>query len=143
MDWSKYPNFSEDEFRCSHTGKCEIEPAFMDKMQSLRTKYGKPMTITSGYRHETHPIEAKKERAGMHTKGIAADIACNGQEAYHIMKLAFRLRIYRHRCCTERSQPLYSFRHIHQAATRQYLELLRCYKRYCHYYSQLLIKPLI
>ena len=91
MDWSKYPNFSEDEFRCSHTGKCEIEPAFMDKMQSLRTKYGKAMTITSGYRHETHPIEARKERAGMHTKGIAADIACNGQEAYHIMKLAFDL----------------------------------------------------
>ena len=60
-------------------------------MQSLRTKYGKPMTITSGYRHETHPIEAKKERAGMHTKGIAADVACNGQEAYHIMKLAFDL----------------------------------------------------
>lgn len=89
MDWSKYSNFSEKEFRCSHTGKCQMDAAFMEKMQQLRDKYGKPMTITSGYRDMTHPIEAQKEKAGIHTMGLAADIACNGQEAFHLLKLAF------------------------------------------------------
>ena len=61
----------------------------MEKIQQLRDKYGKPMTITSGYRDVTHPIEAQKEKAGIHTMGLAADVACNGQEAYHLLKLAF------------------------------------------------------
>lgn len=91
MDWSKYPNFSEKEFRCSHTGNCRMDAGFMEKMQQLRDKYGKPMTITSGYRDVTHPIEAQKEKAGIHTMGLAADVACNGQEAYHLLKLAFDL----------------------------------------------------
>jgi len=91
MNWDKYENFSEREFQCSHTGRCEMDDAFMDKLQELRTRYGKGMTITSGYRDPSHPIEASKDKPGMHTLGIAADIACNGAEAYHIMKLAFDL----------------------------------------------------
>lgn len=89
MDWSKYPNFEEREFVCSHTGRCDMDPAFMEKLQALRERYNKPMTITSGFRDPSHPVEAGKDRPGMHTMGIAADIACNGQEAYHILSLAF------------------------------------------------------
>jgi len=91
MDWSKYPNFSEREFMCSHTGKCEMDAGFMEKLQQLREKYNKPMTVTSGYRHPSHPVEAAKEKAGIHTLGIAADIACNGSEAYHILQLALQM----------------------------------------------------
>lgn len=91
MDWSKYPNFTEKEFACSHTGKCDMDAAFMEKIQALRSKYGKPITVTSGYRDATHPIEEAKEKAGIHTMGLAADIACTGQEAYHILALAFEL----------------------------------------------------
>ena len=49
------------------------------------------MTVTSGYRHETHPIEAEKDKPGIHTMGLAADIACGGSDAYHILQLAFQL----------------------------------------------------
>ena len=91
MNWDDYPNFSEAEFTCSHTGKCEMQASFMEKLQQLRTEYGKAMTVTSGYRHETHPVEAKKDRPGIHTMGLAADIACGGADAYHILQIAFKL----------------------------------------------------
>jgi len=91
MNWDNYPNFSEAEFTCSHTGKCEMQASFMDKLQALRTAHGKAMTVTSGYRHETHPVEAEKDRPGIHTMGLAVDIACGGSDAYNIMRLAFEL----------------------------------------------------
>ena len=88
MDWSKYPNFNRDEFDCKHTGKNEMKPEFMQKLQELRDLYGEPMTITSGYRDATHPVEAKKAQAGVHSLGIACDVACNGNEAFLLMKYA-------------------------------------------------------
>lgn len=88
MDWSKYPNFNADEFNCTHTGKNEMKPDFMEKLQELRNLYGKAMTITSGYRDVTHPVEAKKAQGGVHTMGIACDVSCNGSEAFLIMKYA-------------------------------------------------------
>ena len=91
MNWDNYPNFSEAEFTCSHTGKCEMQASFMDKLQALRIAHGKAMTVTSGYRHETHPVEAAKDRPGIHTMGLAVDIACGGADAYNIMRLAFEL----------------------------------------------------
>ena len=91
MNWDNYPNFTEAEFTCSHTGKCEMQASFMEKLQALRTAHGKAMTVTSGYRHETHPVEAEKDRPGIHTMGLAVDIACGGSDAYNIMRLAFEL----------------------------------------------------
>jgi uncharacterized protein YcbK (DUF882 family) len=89
VDWSKYPNFTADEFKCSHCGVNAMNPEFMAKLQALRTAYNKPMTITSGYRCPQHPIEAKKIKPGAHASGCACDIAVNGQDAYKLLKLAF------------------------------------------------------
>jgi zinc D-Ala-D-Ala carboxypeptidase len=92
MDWSKYPNFSEREFKCKYTGACKMDEDFMDKLQALRTEYGRPLTITSGYRHPTgHPVERRKGRPGAHSMGMAADIACSGHDAHEILYLAMRL----------------------------------------------------
>ena len=90
MDWSKYPNFSEAELKCSHTGKCAMDASFMDKLRALRTELGEGMTITSGYRDATHPVEASKARPGTHARGVAVDVACDGQQSYRIMALAFK-----------------------------------------------------
>jgi zinc D-Ala-D-Ala carboxypeptidase len=91
MDWGLYPNFSAKEFDCSHCGKNEMKPEFMAKLQAFRTQYGKSMRITSGYRCPEHPIEAKKSKPGAHASGLACDVGVDGQEAYHILKLAFQL----------------------------------------------------
>ena len=88
MDWSKYPNFSEKEFACSHCGVNQMQPEFMAKLQALRTAYGKPMKITSGYRCAQHPIEARKIKAGAHASGCACDVGVDGQEAHRLLKLA-------------------------------------------------------
>lgn len=91
MDWSKYPNFSESEFRCKHTGKCEMDPEFMERLQALRTAYGKPMVISSGYRHWSHPEEVKKgHKNGEHTMGRCCDVAIRGPDALELLGLALR-----------------------------------------------------
>lgn len=91
VDWDKYPNFGKHEFDCKHTGKNEMTPEFMDKLQALRTELGFGFTISSGYRHHTHPTEARKNTTGMHVKGIACDIqATNGTAAGRIVEAALR-----------------------------------------------------
>lgn len=90
IDWGKYPNFKAAEFLCSHCKGEGIKPALLDKLQAMRTEYGKPMTITSGYRCPQHPIEAKKDTPGAHALGMAADIGVQGAEAYRVLSLAFK-----------------------------------------------------
>lgn len=88
MNWSDYPNFSEEEFRCKHTSKSAMHPDFMARLQRLRTAYGKPMKITSGYRDAKHPIESAKAKPGAHASGRACDVAIRGAEAVELLKLA-------------------------------------------------------
>jgi zinc D-Ala-D-Ala carboxypeptidase len=89
VEWNKYPNFKSSEFACKHCGKVEMQPVFMDKLQQLRNAYGKPMIITSGYRCSDHPVESKKGAPGVHTMGVAADVAVSGTDAYKLLSLAF------------------------------------------------------
>lgn len=93
IDWSKYPNFQPAEFRCKHTGKDGIREEFLNVLQAIRTEYGKPMSIASGYRHPTHPVEAakKSKTAGEHTLGMCADIACTTSgDRYQLVRLAMK-----------------------------------------------------
>lgn len=92
MDWSEYPNFSAAEFRCKHSGKDGMKPEFMARLQKLRDAYGKPMTITSGFRDKSHPIEARKPGSGgAHTTGRACDVAVQGEDAMRLVKLAIEM----------------------------------------------------
>ena len=91
VNWENYPNFKKEEFDCKHSGKNEMKADFMEKLQQLRTAYGKPMRITSGFRDSTHPIEAKKARAGAHASGKAADIGVDREDAYTLLKMALEI----------------------------------------------------
>ena len=95
IDWDKYPNFSEAEMACKHTGKCDMKPEFMAILQDIRNEYGKPMKVSSGYRDVTHPIEAAKDNPGEHTLGTCADIAVHGSDAVFLMKIALRMGVTR------------------------------------------------
>ncbi len=88
IDWQRYPNFSESELRCRcgcDTIKLDVQ--LMEVLQSVRTKHGKPMKITSGYRCDKHPIEAGKIKPGSHNTGSACDVQCTGRDAYDLLKL--------------------------------------------------------
>lgn len=84
--------FSKEEFDCQVTGNNEMKDEFIHKLDELREACGFPFVISSGYRDPSHPIEARKAKAGTHAQGIAADIAvANGAERYKIVSEAMRL----------------------------------------------------
>ena len=91
----RWPNFTFDEWACSHTGQCLVNPTFMDALQWLRDDVAQPLTVTSGYRHITHPIETAKilagKRPGAHTSGKAVDLRVSGDLAYRVLDAAFKL----------------------------------------------------
>jgi uncharacterized protein YcbK (DUF882 family) len=91
-DWSKYPNFTKAEFDCKHTGENNMQHEFMEKLQALRTEFGRSMRITSGFRSVRHPIEARKTHSnGEHTQGMCADIACtNSADRFTLIQLALK-----------------------------------------------------
>lgn len=91
MDWSRYPNFTEAEFRCRHCGRQEMQPALLERLQTLRTQYGKPLPVTSGWRCADHPVEKAKPHPGMHSTGLAVDLGVQGAEAVAVLRLALGL----------------------------------------------------
>ncbi len=84
--------FRLEEFDCTHTGKNEMDEAFLNKLDELREACGFPFRITSGYRDATHPNEVNKEKPGTHSQGIACDIYVrNGVEKMKIVQEACKL----------------------------------------------------
>ena len=87
----RWPNFSFSEIVCRETGQCAIVESTMDRLQEMRSEYGYPLPITSGYRHPSHSKEINKPRGpGPHALGRAFDISCAGSDAYDIVALAIR-----------------------------------------------------
>jgi uncharacterized protein YcbK (DUF882 family) len=90
LNYGKY--FTQAEFKCKHCGQVKMDQNFLDKLNLLREKYGKPMRISSGYRCSEHPSERiKVGQSGMHTTGKAADIAVEGANAQQVLMLALQL----------------------------------------------------
>ena len=87
---ARWPNFSFNELRCTHSGLCYLDEDMMDNLQLMRNAIGS-LRITSGYRDRTHPIEAAKAQPGSHFTGKAIDIACNGEPALLILNTAWEL----------------------------------------------------
>ena len=84
--------FTREEFACQYTGENEISDVLLLRLDLLRERCGFPFVITSGYRSEDHPIEAKKEKAGTHAQGIAADIKVNsGVQRFRIVQEAISM----------------------------------------------------
>ena len=66
----------------------------MDQLQELRRRYDRPITVTSLYRHVTHPVEEAKEQPGAHTTGKAVDIAVSHAEAHTVLRLAMNMGVF-------------------------------------------------
>ena len=89
MDWNRFPNFSEDEFRCHcGCGDAAMDEEFILLLQAVRDKVG-AIIISSGYRCPDHNERVSSSgRAGPHTTGMAADISAAGGDALLIMREA-------------------------------------------------------
>lgn len=78
MDSSKYPNFSEKEFKncvpsCSLS---DMNEEFMDRLQTARTIAGCPFKLNSAFRSVAYEKSKKRTGKSMHTLGRAVDIKC-------------------------------------------------------------------
>lgn len=91
---SPWPNFRFSELKCK-CGRCgstghEMDTAFMNALQKLRTAFGKPIIITSAYRCKNHPVERGKSTKGAHVMGVAVDISIRGADAVELLQLALQ-----------------------------------------------------
>jgi len=88
--WS-YKNFTKDEMECKCGCGMLPTPNFMERLQSLRTRYGKAMKVTSGARCSIHNAKVGGSAKSRHVEGIAVDIAATGHEQYILTKLAIEM----------------------------------------------------
>lgn len=92
LDWQRWPNFSESEFRCSHCGKVHMQPEFLDLIQELRDRMGRPLVVTSGYRCPEYNNQISSTgKDGPHTTGKAVDFHVYGRDAHELLFHAFAL----------------------------------------------------
>lgn len=88
--------FTPDEMKCK-CGQCgstglEMSPVLMQKLDMLRSLFGAPLTIASGYRCPAYnqKVSTTGEK-GPHTTGKAVDILIDRKAAYTLLGLAIRV----------------------------------------------------
>ena len=86
------PHFRVREFRC-HDGSDPvfIDSALVELLEQLRAHFGKPVTITSGYRTPAHNAKAGGAMFSQHLYGRAADIRGPGVSVEDVAACAERL----------------------------------------------------
>ena len=85
-------NFNSTEFDCHGRGCCSqtiIDDKLVEDLQRIRNHFGKPITITSGYRCPIHNRSVSGATASRHTNGgCAADIVVSGVAPAEVAKYA-------------------------------------------------------
>ena len=86
------PHFKKAELACKCG--CGMLPAqsFMDKVETLRLAFGKPMPVNSAARCPFHNANVSGTGAdGPHTTGRAIDLGVRGADAFEVVRLALLL----------------------------------------------------
>jgi len=88
-------NFKDHEFRC----RCSCRQMLftqtaIEKLQELRSNFGSPMKISSGYRCPRHNADVSSTgRTGPHTvfdnDNITVDVLVHTEDAHRLLNLAF------------------------------------------------------
>jgi len=87
---SKYFTYTGDPLlACPHCGDRGMVTTFLDKMDSIREDFGRPLVVSSGYRcSHYNSIVSSTGKSGPHTTGRAMDVLVSGEDAYEIIALA-------------------------------------------------------
>lgn len=84
-------NFQFREFDCQGKGCCSttvIDEKLVEYIQRIRDHFGRPITITSPYRCETHNRRVGGATKSYHMQGKAADIVVQGVSSREVAKYA-------------------------------------------------------
>ncbi len=68
-------NFISSEFVCPCCKSLQIDMRLIKGLEDLRSRIGKPLKITSGYRCPEHNKKVGGAQASEHVKGLAVDVA--------------------------------------------------------------------
>ena len=86
------PNFTVYEFRCRDgSDVVMIDESLVMLLQCIREHFGKPITITSGYRTAAHNAAVGGAKSSQHLLGRAADIQVAGVSVEDVAAYAERL----------------------------------------------------
>lgn len=88
-------HFTVDEFKCHCCGRCEVDPRLIEALEELRTKLGKPIIITSGYRCREHNTQIHGASQSQHCLGKAADIKVKDMSPSQIKEVAETIELFR------------------------------------------------
>jgi zinc D-Ala-D-Ala carboxypeptidase len=82
-------NFSAKELACPCCGVMGVKKTSADRLQKLREKFGKSISLTSAYRCAKHNKAVGGAPQSFHMQGMAFDIPCtNPRERHDIVILA-------------------------------------------------------
>lgn len=91
MTDSPWQYFTMEELTCQcGCGKMKMDDGYMRALVSIRRELGFGLPVTSGYRCENHPIEAKKSKPGSHFTGKATDVGVYDEQAVRFVESALR-----------------------------------------------------
>ena len=86
------PDFKVRELRCKDgTDTVMVDEALTVVLQCIREHFGKPVTITSGYRTAAHNAAVGGAKSSQHLLGRAADIRVAGVSVEDVAAYAERL----------------------------------------------------
>lgn len=75
-----------------HKDQTNLDVGFANALSSTGLALGRDLTIQSGHRDASHPVEAAKSKPGMHSTGKAADIDMSGMDDEERKNLVRTLR---------------------------------------------------
>lgn len=80
-------HFPESDFaRCNPPCKgSDLNPELLDRLEYARSLCGRSFRITSAFRNEVWEIEHGRVGTSSHCRGLAVDIACQGEELRFLM----------------------------------------------------------
>lgn len=85
--------FKPAEFACRCCGENRMDPVFLEEVDELRHRFGRPLTVASGYRCPRHNAEVSSTgRTGPHTTGRAVDLTVDRAPALEVLRIALALR---------------------------------------------------
>lgn len=83
--------FKEEEFKCPCCNRVFINPILIPTLDLIRSDYGKPMVVNSGFRCPSHNRTVGGAAQSEHLIGTAADIACtNNADRYKLVSLCYK-----------------------------------------------------
>jgi len=82
-------NFSDEELRCHCCDQNLMDEEFLNRLQTVRNKFGAVMHLSSAYRCPVWNDQVSKSgRKGPHTTGHAVDVKVSGKNALRLINIA-------------------------------------------------------